>query len=54
MTRVKDTVLPWERQDGEREKPYEAFLLYKNAGPGRTKIDVARKLKKSYRLITEW
>lgn len=54
MARVKDTILPWERQPKETEKAYEAFLIYKNAGPGRTQIDTARRLKKSYRLIKQW
>ena len=54
MARVKDTILPWERQPKEPEKAYEAFLIYKNAGPGRTQIETARKLQKSYRLITNW
>ena len=49
-----DSSYPWERQTKETEKAYEAFLLYKNAGPGRTVIDVARKLQKSYTLIRRW
>ena len=54
MARVKDTILPWERQTGEPEKAYEAFLVFKNAGPGRTQVDTARHLEKSYRLIKKW
>ena len=54
MARVTDTILPWERQPGETEKAYEAFLIYKNQGPGRSQIEVARKLQKSTRLITSW
>lgn len=45
---------PWERQKGETEKAYEAFVLFRDAGPGRTLIAVARELHKSYTLIRRW
>ncbi len=54
MARVKDTILPWERQTGETEKAYEAFLIYKNLGPGRTLVAVSERLQKSYTLIRRW
>ena len=49
-----DSLYPWERQPGESEKAYEAFLVFKNAGPGRTIISVSRKLQKSYTIIRRW
>ena len=54
MARVTDTIYPWERQPKETEKAYEAFLIYKNLGPGRTFIEVSRKLHKSFTLIRRW
>lgn len=55
MKRVKGgTREPWERKHGETEKAFEAFLIYKNLGPGRTQIDVAQKLSKSVSLIRRW
>ena len=50
----KVEIAPWERQPGETEKAYEAFLIYKNLGPGRTFKSVADKLQKSYTLIRRW
>lgn len=54
MSRKKEIIEPWERQPGETEKAYEAFLLYKNLGPGRTISEVSRRLSKSRQLITRW
>lgn len=45
---------PWERQPGETEKAYEAFLFYKNLGPGRTLAETSRKLPKNYQTLKEW
>ena len=45
---------PWERQKGETEKAYEAFVTFRDAGPGRTLIGAARELHKSYTLIRRW
>ncbi|SDO86188.1 hypothetical protein [Selenomonas ruminantium] len=49
-----DSAYPWERQPGETEKAYEAFSIYKNFGPGRQVIAVARTLQKSYTLVRRW
>lgn len=50
----KAKIEPWERQPGETEKAYEAFLIFKNLGPGRTLQKVAEKLRKSGSLIRRW
>lgn len=36
---------PWERQDGEGEKAYAAFLVYLNIGLGRTILEAYRRHK---------
>lgn len=54
MARVEDAAFPWERQPKETEKAYEAFLVYKNLGPGRTFTAVAKKLHKSCTLVRRW
>jgi hypothetical protein len=33
---------PWDRQDGEGEKPYSAFVRYRDLGPSRSLIDAYR------------
>lgn len=45
---------PWERQKGESEKAYEAFLVYRDMGPERSTRAVAQKLGKSVSLIQRW
>ena len=50
----KAEIAPWERQPGETEKAYEAFLIFKNLGPGRTVKEVSEKLRKSYDLFRRW
>lgn len=54
MSRKKEVIEPWERQPEETEKAYEAFLVYKNLGPGRTFTAVSRRLQKSGTLIQRW
>ena len=54
MARAADVIYPWERQPRETEKAYEAFLRFKNFGPGRSLIETARALEKSYRHIKRW
>lgn len=44
----------WEQQPDESSKAYEAFVFYRDLGAGRTMIEVARSLKKSYSLIRRW
>lgn len=45
---------PWERQDGESSQAYQAFLIYRDLGPGRTFAAVAEKSKKCDSLIRKW
>lgn len=45
---------PWERQKGESEKAYEAFVIYRDMGADRTITAVAKKLTKSRTLIGRW
>ena len=44
----------WERQPDETSKPFEAFCVYRDLGPGRSLSQVAEKLKKSDTLIGRW
>ena len=44
----------WEQLPKETGKAYEAFLAYRDLGAGRTMIEVARNLHKSYSLIRRW
>lgn len=50
----KWTDKPWERQKGESEKAYEAFVAYRDMGEKRTIVAVAEKLQKSDSLIRRW
>lgn len=50
---MTDTPL-WERQEGETDKAYEAFALYRDMGASRSVRDVAQKLGKSATLISRW
>lgn len=38
---------PWERLPGESSRAWQAFVLYRDAGPSRTLVDVARALSMS-------
>jgi membrane-bound lytic murein transglycosylase len=44
----------WERQLGESDKAYKAFILYRDAGLDRTLKDVAAMLNKSVQNISRW
>ena len=44
----------WERQKGESEKAFEAFVMYRDMGEKRTFTAVAEKLHKSCTLIRRW
>lgn len=45
---------PWERQEGETPKQFEAFVVYMNFGCERSHVKVAEKLGKSANLISRW
>jgi len=45
---------PWERQEHESPKAWEAFLLYREMGVNRTLTSVAEQLKKSVALLSRW
>src|SRR4051794_38377959 len=46
--------LPWERQDGESEQAYRAFLAFRDAGSGRTVTGVGTQLARSRQLCDRW
>lgn len=50
----KWTDKPWERQKGESEKAYEAFVTYRDMGQERTISAVVKRLEKSRSLIDRW
>ena len=45
---------PWERQEGEGVKAFEAFLIYLNMGTERSQQAVANELSKSRQLLARW
>lgn len=47
-------ILPWERQEGETAKQYEAFAIYRDMGVDRSYPKVARVLSKSSQLMQRW
>lgn len=47
-------IKPWERQDGESAKRFEAFAIYRDLGEERSLIQVAQKLNKSKTLMGRW
>ncbi len=49
-----NTPKPWERQEGETPKPYEAFCAYRDMGTERTLAKVAAKLSKSEQIMKRW
>lgn len=57
MAKTNNTPKPWERQEGENPKPYEAFCIYrdmKTDDQERSLREVANRLKKSLTLIGRW
>lgn len=53
MPKRSDTK-PWERQEGESVKAYEAFHCYLNLGETRSQRLVSEQLSKSRQLISRW
>lgn len=53
MPKRSDTK-PWERQEGESVKAYEAFQRYLNLGETRSQRLVSEQLSKSRQLISRW
>lgn len=53
MPKRSDTK-PWERQEGESAKAYEAFCIYMEMGAERSQRAVGQKLGKSSTLISRW
>lgn len=53
MPKRNDTK-PWERQEGESVKAFEAFIVYLNLGEERSLRAVGQKLGKSRALIERW
>ena len=45
---------PWERQDGETAKAFEAFAIYRDMGPDRSLRKVVQSLNKNLTTIAEW
>ncbi len=45
---------PWERQQGESEKAFEAFALYRDMGTERSLRKVEQELGKSRTLMCRW
>lgn len=53
MPKRSDTK-PWERQEGESVKAFEAFCIYLNLGTERSITKVVQELNKSRALIGRW
>lgn len=53
MSKRSDTN-PWERQEGESAKAYEAFMVYLKLGDERSQQAVGKELAKSRQLISRW
>ena len=50
----KRKINPWDRQEGESEKAYEAFVIYRDMGSERSQTAVSKELSKSRHLIGRW
>lgn len=49
-----ENIKPWDRQQGEGRRAYEAFCIFRDLGEERNKAQVAEKLQKSYTLVHRW
>lgn len=49
-----NTPKPWERQEGEGPKPFEAFCVYRDMGIERSLAKVGTQLGKSTALMERW
>lgn len=47
-------IKPWERQDGETPKQFEAFVVYRDLAEERSLSKVAKELGKSTQLMSRW
>lgn len=45
---------PWERQEGETPKQFEAFVIYRDMGEERSLSKVSQQLNKSKQLLGRW
>lgn len=50
----RSDVKPWERQEGESAKAFEAFTIYAGLGADRSLRAVAQQLGKSKTLMDRW
>lgn len=54
MSESKMTAQPWERQEGETVKAFEAFCVYRDLGKTRSQEKTAAQLSKSRQQICKW
>ncbi len=47
-------MLAWERQEGESERAYQGFCVYRDLGPARSLAKVGQMLGKSTALMERW
>ena len=51
---MADEIKPWERQEGETARAYEAFSEYRDMGANRSLAKVGQKLGKSKAQMEKW
>lgn len=54
MSTNNNTPRPWERQNGETVKAFEAFCVYRDLGKTRSQEKTAEKLSKSRQQMCKW